>query len=303
MASKRWTFESAANGPMDGLPELYMLGYDDLHKAVPLGEHRHQDAFEFVFIEKGQAKWEIHGESFETRTGDVFHSQPGEPHRGSYNVIEPCRFWWMILRTPNYVSGSHSNGVRDHVFQQGWLRLDETETESLLTSLWRLPRVIQAGILAVEPLRKLKKALHRQDFLDGVEGRLAVVEFLLLLVRPSGNPRRPDDALTKVKNITTEMASNPDLRPSVAELARVAGVSPSHFYRIFQEYTGLTPMSYMERIRIDEACRRLRETSHSITAIAHDLGYMSSQHFSTVFRRFTGATPTKWRAGETERVK
>src|SRR5690554_5668321 len=94
--NNRWTYEAG----VEGLPELRMLGYDDLRSAQSLKEHVHSNAFEFVFIEKGQAEWQIGDRHFKTSIGDVFHTKPGEEHKGSYDVIDPCRFWWMIIEVP-----------------------------------------------------------------------------------------------------------------------------------------------------------------------------------------------------------
>lgn len=277
----RWVFES----PSQAIPELKMLGCDNPRSALPLTEHRHPNAFEFVFIERGQATWEIDGERFTTRSGDIFHTCPEERHRGSYDVIDPCRFWWLILEVPM------SQNAR-------WLQLSSPDSRALLDQLWQLPRVVTTGMLQTAgQFKRLKQALQRSDALSELEARLAILDLLTLMLRPEPNPAFPDDMQQSLNRMIEKMADHPEWRPSVPELADLAGVSPSHFYRIFQKYTGLAPMAYMERLRIETAGRRLKETADAVTEIALDLGYASSQHFATVFRRVTGRTPTEWRKG------
>ena len=52
---------------------------------------------------------------------------------------------------------------------------------------------------------------------------------------------------------------------------------------------------YTKNWRANEARRRLRETDDSVAAIAHDLGYASSQHLAVQFKRTFGRTPSECR--------
>jgi hypothetical protein len=52
-------------------------------------KHKHPAAFEFSFIEKGKAFWEVSGELFETRAGEM--------HSAGYNILEPCRSGLLSL--------------------------------------------------------------------------------------------------------------------------------------------------------------------------------------------------------------
>lgn len=54
-------------------------------------------------------------------------------------------------------------------------------------------------------------------------------------------------------------------------------------------------MHYLNRLRIDRARVGLRNTAASITDIALDCGFCSSQHFARVFRQFTGMTALEYR--------
>lgn len=82
---------------------------------------------------------------------------------------------------------------------------------------------------------------------------------------------------------------------TVDRLARVAGLSRSHFSEQFAELVGESPMAYVTRWRMGEACRALRHTERSIAEIAADLGYASPPSFARVFRRQVGVPPAEWR--------
>lgn len=85
---------------------------------------------------------------------------------------------------------------------------------------------------------------------------------------------------------------------NVPELADLAGVSVSHFFRVFKKATGMTPIQCLKRERINHAKRKLIETADSIAAIAEQTGYSDQFYFSRDFKRMTRMTPSKYRAQE-----
>ncbi len=82
----------------------------------------------------------------------------------------------------------------------------------------------------------------------------------------------------------------------VPSLARVAHVSASHFARTFKDTFGETPHRYLQRRRVERAMYLLRETSVSVTAICHQVGFASLGTFSRTFHEVIGCSPTEYRA-------
>lgn len=81
-----------------------------------------------------------------------------------------------------------------------------------------------------------------------------------------------------------------------AQLARIAGMSVSHFERLFRRLVASSPRQYFLRVRLEAACRRLAETHDTIAAIAVASGFHDHAHFSRSFRRVFGTTPSAYRA-------
>lgn len=83
---------------------------------------------------------------------------------------------------------------------------------------------------------------------------------------------------------------------SLEEIAGVAFFSEYHFHRIFTAVVGEIPGEFTRRIRMEVAANRLiSPKSESVTAIALDLGYASSQNFARAFRKHFGMTPSMFR--------
>lgn len=78
-------------------------------------------------------------------------------------------------------------------------------------------------------------------------------------------------------------------------VAREAGLSESHFCRLFKESTGLTLTDYINRCRVEAAKRELLKPEKRVSEIAFEVGYQSLSQFNRSFARITGTSPTLWR--------
>lgn len=82
---------------------------------------------------------------------------------------------------------------------------------------------------------------------------------------------------------------------SVHDVLGTLPLSYRQLARHFSAHFGLSPKQYQQQCRMDEVKRLLRETSVSVTTIAHVFGYPSSQHLCTQFQQSTGLTPLAYR--------
>lgn len=84
---------------------------------------------------------------------------------------------------------------------------------------------------------------------------------------------------------------------SVAELAAIALLSPTHFRRQFNALFGLPPLRYLQRRRIERAQDLLLGTDLEVTEIAGRVGYESLGTFTRIFTELVGDSPGRYRAG------
>ena len=78
-------------------------------------------------------------------------------------------------------------------------------------------------------------------------------------------------------------------------LAAAAGYSLSRFKYKFKETIGITPAEYVTMQKIELAKRRLAEGDESITELAYNLGYSSSNYFCSVFKKMMNCSPQNYR--------
>jgi AraC-like DNA-binding protein len=113
----------------------------------------------------------------------------------------------------------------------------------------------------------------------------------LVVVREGGE----STAITKARAFIDQNLSEP---LPLSLVARQAGLSESHFCRIFREGTGLTLTDYINRRRIQWAKRELLKSETRISEIAFLIGYQSLSQFNRSFSRVTGRSPSRFRSEE-----
>jgi AraC family transcriptional regulator len=78
-------------------------------------------------------------------------------------------------------------------------------------------------------------------------------------------------------------------------LAAVAGFSVPHFHRVFTAHVGESAISYVRRLRLERAARKLRMGAVDITEVALAAGYDTHAAFSKAFKQQFGLSPSEFR--------
>jgi len=84
-------------------------------------------------------------------------------------------------------------------------------------------------------------------------------------------------------------------RLSRDQVARNAGLSPSHFSHLIKEKMGRSFIEILGQQRVDQACELLRRTTKSLAAIAAESGFADQSYFSKIFFKHTGKRPRDYR--------
>jgi len=156
-----------------------------------------------------------------------------------------------------------------------------------------------SGLLPVEAmvLRNLLHARLAGDEVDEfeIEARgIDLVDMSLGAMRPRDSAVRHASeerwrrALERVKEA---VAVCPADKWNVEMLARIAGLSPFHFCRVFRRVTGTSIYDYVLRERLVSSLDAILD-GKNLTTVALDAGFVSHSHFTARFRRLFGCTPT-----------
>jgi AraC-like DNA-binding protein len=96
------------------------------------------------------------------------------------------------------------------------------------------------------------------------------------------------------------MMQDPSRRWTVAELARIAGLSRAAFARRFRRALGVSPLRYLTDLRMRFAAEQLTTGADKLAAIAARVGYTSEFAFAKAFKRAFGISPGTFRNASRE---
>ena len=102
------------------------------------------------------------------------------------------------------------------------------------------------------------------------------------------------EQILAVQRMQEYIAAHLDSDLTAAELARASLFSPWYSYRLFRQYTGLTPAEYIRRMRLSESARRLKRGDTRVIDAAYDGGFGSVDGFQRAFRREFGCNPGEY---------
>ncbi len=105
--------------------------------------------------------------------------------------------------------------------------------------------------------------------------------------------RTADPVLRAVERFAT---ANVGRQLTLDELARAGGTSPRTLARKAKAAAGMTPMEFVQRVRVAHASHLLETTQASVEEVAAQVGYADAAAFRRVFRRYAGETPRGRRA-------
>ena len=81
----------------------------------------------------------------------------------------------------------------------------------------------------------------------------------------------------------------------IADLANECHMSETHFRRIFQEKMNMTPVEYVNFVRVRKACELIDKTDISMEEVAEKVGFITPSTFNRNFRRIIGTSPYQWK--------
>jgi AraC-like DNA-binding protein len=143
----------------------------------------------------------------------------------------------------------------------------------------------------VEPRRYQSMVTLLQSFAD----QLNDLADSMAIVEDGSEP----SAIAKARKYIHE---NLDQPLPLGIVARHAGLSESHFCRLFKDTAGLTLTDYVNRCRIDWAKRELLRPEARVSEIAFMVGYQSLSQFNRSFARIVGHSPSNYRRDRMERI-
>ena len=156
------------------------------------------------------------------------------------------------------------------------------------------PRAVLCNENELATMEKIYKIWSEQGEYCRVETRILLLRFLMETSKrvrsaPSGSTSFLTVALSYIHRHYNEGFT-------LAEIASVCKVSPSHLRNSFHAQYGISVMQYRENLRISQAKDMLKSSEHRMVEIAAFLGYCDVYHFSRKFKQAVGVSPSQYAA-------
>ena len=230
-----------------------------------------------IMTTRGTGRIGHQGGAQRVKRGDVVLLQPGTRHDyGSERLGCRWEFWWAHFLPaadwePWLEWPEAARGVRA-------LRISDAGEWRVLTRIWH---------------RVLTHGQGRGNHGDA----LAANALAEILIRCDAAQVRQRQALRdpRLIRVREHMATHLGADLSLPHLARVSGLSPTHFSHWFKREAGCPPRLWLERLRLNHACRLLTLTQAKVESVARQVGYANAFYFSLRFKRHTGMNPSAYR--------
>ncbi len=241
------------------------------------------------FINEGRFEWRLNEQSYILFPGDVVLILPGQKFGNDKGILELGSISCIQIKIQKLKTGELVPGK--------WSSLSDHESLAIgkLLSLNKNP-VLSKLNEANRIFHHINCEIHNHELGFITRINHLIDELLIIITRQMTRQNNPARDFPKVfMNMEEALRNDLSHQWTVEEMAAIAGMGTTLFNEKVKNYTGFTPINYLINIRISEAIRLLKKKEVSITDIALDTGFYSSQHFSTTFKKLTGYTPGEFR--------
>lgn len=253
--------------------------------------HQHEE-IQLTLIQKGEGTLLVGNNMHSFRAGELYLIGANIPH--------------VFKSSPSYFSSADTHAV--HALTLFF------STKGKLSSLFDLPELrniysffanhysgfrvppqsfnnISGMMLSIQYASGLDQLMQFFQLLKS----LSTLENMTPLATDAPSKTYTDYEGMRISNIYSYIMQNYNRDITLEEVAAIAFMTPQAFCRYFKKHTGLTFVSFLNEIRINEACKKLINGSYeSVSSVAYDCGFNSITNFNRVFKSTIHKSPREY---------
>jgi AraC-like DNA-binding protein/quercetin dioxygenase-like cupin family protein len=277
----KWPFD-----PSFPIDIRYFAG--DRRCAIEMNRH---DYFEIVYVMSGTTTFKIEKRTFDVRKGDLVIVGPDLYHT---NVTSSSVGLACLYFAPELILSSCGNeenaGYLVPFLRQG------ANFPHVISKHTNVPKAVfndMQRILSELPAASSRARLSVRTYLKYV--LVSLLQHYAGYLEELGKADRNERSLRRLKPIFDLIEGHSHETLQIRDAARACGMSKSRFMSFFKTCTGETFLSYLNCYRISKAQELLRNTGHSVSEIAQEVGFCDQSHFGFTFRKASGISPFAYR--------
>ncbi len=252
---------------------LYQVVEGVIHKRFLPEKPNGRESDAFIYITEGECVYRFKNETFSAKSGDIL----------------------FLAKDSIY-----SMDVQSNTYRFVFANFDFTTTAPCKYELFKMQntRAIESMFRRMLEKWRQKRAAAEEDCISILYSLYAeIIRFENTTYLPSPKRMRLEAAIQYIaENFTKE-----DL--TVQSVANAAVMSESHFRRLFKIAYGLSPIKYINILRIERAKELIRYTNESFSDIATVVGFANLYYFSRMFKKEVGCTPSEFKEEYSEYQK
>ena len=267
----------------------------------PMAEHHHRirtvgiNQFVLIYCVDGSGFYKLRGRKYEVRKNHYFILPAGEPHEYGADEGKKWTIYWVHFR------GKHAS-----IYAEGADKPQEVKV-AINSNISNRNNIFEEMLSTlhfgkdVEDLRYASSLLHYY---------LASLRYLrqyrstdrYVTGKTTRRKEETDWSSDMVQGAIHFMKENVEQKISLADILNYVGYSSSRFSAIFKKRTGLSPLSYFNKLKIEYACSLLSTTDMHVNQICYKVGISDSLYFSRLFSKVMGMSPTQYRMNKEQRI-
>lgn len=240
------------------------------------------DQYVMVYCVNGSGWYCVDGKIYNVSRNQFFILPAGKPHAYEASEKEGWSIYWInfcgsnaeifanCAREPHNINTTLNSRIseRNNIFEEIFTTLE--------------------GGFSLENLRYASSVLYYY---------LASMCYLNQYREAIQKPK--DQKLDIVEAAIHYMNENIENHITIDDVLKYVGYSYTHFSTLFKKQTGMTPVNYINKLKIKRACYLLTQTNMQVNQICHKVGISDSLYFSRLFSKVMGMSPTEYRTPAT----
>lgn len=295
---------------LDGIPVI-----GDIYKIERKTVWRHADVYNIlVMICEGECLFQIGGAEYAVRRGDMVFIPAGQEYVRRPSGEETCVFCYIHFALPRPVETLDSGGLYEELQKlntrlDSGLRSENFAPAELRPDLFLTGIITQSGDDREERISEIFSYLDRaltEVYKYDAESRLMISLSLcqILAAASRGVVRAylseykvPDDDMPEhLKKATVYIRQNYKKKLNIGQICEHCNISPQHLIRLFKANLGVTPIQYVNNVKIYHSKELMRMTTLTVKEISYELGFTNPHYFSRLFYKIEGRYPEELKA-------
>ncbi|MWV47037.1 helix-turn-helix domain-containing protein [Paenibacillus sp. HJL G12] len=272
------------------LPSLLTVGH-----AVWLPGNCHFkrsfDVYDVILVKRGAMYMQEDGTEYAVNGGQLLVLEPGKTHAGSAPCTEETEVYWVHFKHPKALRSLDAAEIPwSAVLPQG----HDSDTSPSDQTMY-LPKYGDVPIGRLQPLLNQMVQMHMQL---SVEHSLQLQTLFceLLKALQTEAKARPGSRASELARETVSYLQKHWTQPFHSKnMEESLHFQFDHLTRCMKKYTGMTPLQYVQYLRISHAVTLLEQTTLSVQEIAERVGIPSVSYFGRLFRERIGISPGQYR--------